>query len=169
MPEEARETPVGAALRALDVPHRVFDHPSPPRSLEEAAAARGHRPDQVLRSLLFRSDLGEHLMVLVAGPAQVPWTALRRHLGRQRISLPSAEEVLAITGYPVGAVAPFGLAEPMRVIVDSGVAGQGELSMGSGERGRAIILRAADLLSALERSAPGGPEVVDLLGEAVAE
>jgi Cys-tRNA(Pro) deacylase len=169
MSAEVRDTPVGAALRALGIPHRVFDHPNPPRSLEEAAAARGHRPDQVIRSLLFRSDLGEHLMVLVAGPAQVPWKALRRHLGRQRISLPSAEEVLAITGYPVGAVAPFGLPEPMRVIVDTGVAGKDELSMGSGERGRAIILESVDLLRALAESAPGGPEVVDLLGEAVVE
>ena len=88
-------------------------------------------------------------MVLVAGPAQVSWPALRAHLGRSRISMANEEEVLVATGYRVGAVSPFGLPAPMRVLADESVFAPSEVSIGSGERGVAVILASADLRRAL--------------------
>jgi prolyl-tRNA editing enzyme YbaK/EbsC (Cys-tRNA(Pro) deacylase) len=88
-------------------------------------------------------------MVLVAGPAQVSWPALRAHLGRSRISMASEDEVLAATGYRVGAVSPFGLPAPLRLLADEGVFLPAEVSIGSGERGVAVILSTADVRRAL--------------------
>ena len=60
------------------------------------------------------------------------------------------QEVLARTGYALGAVSPFGLPEPLRVLVDSSVYGRtGEISIGAGERGATVILKAEDLRRAL--------------------
>jgi prolyl-tRNA editing enzyme YbaK/EbsC (Cys-tRNA(Pro) deacylase) len=56
---------------------------------------------------------------------------------------------LAITGYPIGAVSPFGLSNPVRVLVDQGVLEQEEISIGSGVRNTTVILRTEDLLTAL--------------------
>jgi prolyl-tRNA editing enzyme YbaK/EbsC (Cys-tRNA(Pro) deacylase) len=95
-------------------------------------------------------------MVLAAGERQVSWPALRRHLDRSRLTLASEAEVLSVTGYPLGAVAPFGLPQPVRILVDRSVLDEDELSLGSGERGLAVILRRDDLLQAL-----GDTEVVD--------
>lgn len=141
--------PVSLALTALHIPHRVFVHPGPVSSLEQAAAERGQTPEQVVRSLLFRLEEGRYVMVLAAGPGQISWAALRAHLGVSRLTTADPDEVQRVTGYPIGAVAPFGLPTPMPVIVDISVAEQREVSIGSGVRGTTVILTTADLLVGL--------------------
>ncbi len=141
--------PVAIVLAEQHIPHRVFQHATPPRSVEEAAEVRGQTPDQVVRSILFRLAEDEYLMVLMAGPGQIDWGALRRYLGVSRISMAEKDEVLRVTGYPIGAVAPLGLPRPIRILVDEGLQTQDEISLGSGVRGTAIMMRATDLLSAI--------------------
>lgn len=141
--------PVSAALTKMDIPHRAFRHPGPIYSLEQAAQERGQAPKQVVRSILFRLTKGEYAMVLVAGPHQISWPALRRHLGQSRLTMASKEEVLSVTGYKLGAVSPFGLPQPVPVLVDNSVPAQEEVSLGSGIRGTTIILKTVDLMRAL--------------------
>jgi Cys-tRNA(Pro) deacylase len=143
-------TPVTEALQAAGIPHRLFRHAGPVRSLEQAAQERGQQPEQVVRSILFRLEEGLFLMVLMAGPQQISWQALRRYLGQSRLSMASPEEVLAQTGYELGAVSPFGLPAPLRILVDESVVAQkGEISIGAGVRGTTVILQGEDLLRAL--------------------
>ena len=141
--------PVSIALTQLGVGHEVFRHPGPLRSLEQAAEERGQRPSQIVRSILFRVAKGEYRMVLVAGPNQIDWKTLRKHVGTNRLSMASKEEVLSVTGYPWGAVAPFGLVQSVKILVDVSVLKEEIISMGSGIRGVAIILKSADLIQAL--------------------
>jgi len=141
--------PVSLALTALNIPHQVFVHPGPVHSLAQAAAERGQTPDQVVRSLLFRLAKGRYVMVLAAGPARISWAALRKHLGVSRLSLARRDEVVQVTGYPIGAVGPFGLPTTMPIVVDASVTAQTEVSLGSGVRGTAVILSTDDLLAAL--------------------
>ena len=112
------KSPVGQILAERAVGHREFVHPGPIRSLAQAAAERGQAPEQIVRSLLFRVNAGDYVMVLMAGPQQVNWKTLRRHLGENRVTMASREEVLAVTGYELGAVAPFGLSQAVPLLVD---------------------------------------------------
>jgi len=147
--------PVALALDRLSCPYRLFTHPGPVHSLEQAARerasalARDHRPDQVIRSIVFRVAKDAFVMVLIAGDRQVSWPKLRRHLGQSRLTLATEEEVRRVTGYERGAVAPFGLPQPMRLLADESVFVHDEISLGSGVRGTAIILNSADLRRAL--------------------
>lgn len=152
-------TPVTRALDELEVSYRLFKHPGPIDSLEQAAQERGQQPEQVVRSILFRLAEDEFIMVLVAGSQQIAWPALRAYLGTSRMSMASEQEVLAATGYPRGAVSPFGLPRQMRILVDCHVWEPDELSIGSGVRGLTVILSRDDLRRAL------GPQIetVDLL------
>ena len=84
-------------------------------------------------------------MVLMAGPTQVSWPALRSYLGQSRLTMASEAEVLAATGYRPGAVSPFGLPAPLRILADANVFAPEEISIGSGERGVTIIMKSADL------------------------
>lgn len=143
------ETPVGRALLAGDIPFREFRHQGPVNSLEQAAEERGQRPEQVVRSILFRLAQDEYLMVLVAGPRQVDWKALRRVVGQSRLTMATADEVRAATGYEIGAVSPFALPRPIRVLLDDSVTHEEEISIGSGVRSTTIILSSADLVRAL--------------------
>jgi Cys-tRNA(Pro) deacylase len=143
-------TPVTQALDRKGVPYRLFRHPGEVHSLEQAAVERGQRPEQVVRSLLFRLAKNEYAMVLVAGPAQVSWPSLRKYLDQSRLTTASEEEVLSITGYPRGAVSPLGLPSPVRILVDRSVLAEQEISIGSGVRNATIIMSRADLLKAIE-------------------
>ena len=151
--------PVSIALEQLGVPHTVFRHENPVHSFEQAASDRGQRASQVVRSILFRIAEDEFIMALVAGPAQVSWKILRKHLGKSRVSMATEDEVLAVTGYRIGTVGPFGLLNQVKVLIDSSVMLEEEISIGSGMRNTAVILKSADLHHALKDT-----EIVSLTG-----
>ena len=142
-------TPVTAALDAAGIPYRFFVHPGAVHSLEQAAAERGQTPDQVVRSIVFRLAAGEFVMVLCAGARQISWPALRQYLGVSRVSMAGRDEVREVTGYELGAVSPFGLPAPLRILIDESVLSSEEISLGSGVRGTTVLLRRDDLLAAL--------------------
>jgi len=150
--------PASIALEKLNIPHKVFRHETPVLSFEQAAADRNQRPEQIVRSILFQIRPEEFLMVLVAGREQVDWKKLRQLVGRSRVRMASEEEVLEVTGYRVGAVSPFGLKNPVKVLIDASVLKEEEVSIGSGVRSTAIILKSTDLRQALGKS-----EIVSLL------
>lgn len=156
MEDITASTPVTLALDSLGIPYRFFRHPGQVRSLEQAAGERGQQPEQVVRSILFRLGQDKFVMVLVAGPRQISWPALRSYLGQSRLTMASEEEVLAVTGYPLGAVSPFGLPAPLRIMVDKSVLEQEEVSIGSGVRNTTVIMRRDDLLRALGEVEMGG-------------
>lgn len=153
--------PASIALEKSGVPHTLFRHEGSVESLEQAARERNQRPAQVVRSILFRVTEDEFALVLAAGLDQISWKALRKLLGRSRITMATEEEVLAVTGYRIGTVSPFGLAKQpgrrVRVMVEAGVLKEEEVSIGSGVRNTAIIMKSADLLRVL-----GDADVVEL-------
>jgi Cys-tRNA(Pro)/Cys-tRNA(Cys) deacylase len=142
-------TLVTQALDQLQIAYRVFVHAGPVTSLEQAAQERGQQPEQIIRSLLFRQSKEEFVMALMAGPQQVDWKRLRQTLGEKRLTTASEEEVLRITGYPRGAVSPFGLPRPLRLLADPAIFVPDEISIGSGVRETTVILSSSDLRRAL--------------------
>ncbi len=149
-------TPATLFLDSLGIPYRLFQHAGPVDSLEQAAAERGQRPQQGVRSILFRLVEDQYLMVLAAGPRQISWPALRRHLSQHRLTLATPEEVLQVTGYKIGAVSPFGVKQqPLPVLIDRSVLEEPEISLGSGQRGLAIVMQSQDLLRALPNADTG--------------
>ncbi len=145
-----KKPPASIALETLNVPHQVFQHETPVLSFEQAAADRHQRPEQIVRSILFQIRPEEFLMVLVAGREQVDWKKLRQHVGRSRVRMATEEEVLDITGYRIGTVSPFGLKNPVRVLIDASVLKEEEISVGSGVRNMAIIMKSGDLRETLQ-------------------
>jgi Cys-tRNA(Pro) deacylase len=146
------QPPASMALEKLGIPYTVFQHSGQVNSLEQAAHERNQRPEQVVRSILFRLSGDEYLMALVAGPKQISWKTLRKYTGQSRLTMASEEEVLTVTGYRVGTVSPFGLPRPLRILIDQGVLMEDEISTGSGVRKTAIIMKSADLRRALSEA-----------------
>jgi len=148
-------TPVSKHLSLLKINHRLYQHPGPIHSLEQAAQERGQRLEQVVRSIVFRIGQGEYVMVLISGPEQVSWPALRIYLGKSRLTMATPDEVREATGYETGAVSPFGLPGPMRILIDEALLTQEEISIGSGVRGVTVILQRNDLLAGLPEAEIG--------------
>jgi Cys-tRNA(Pro)/Cys-tRNA(Cys) deacylase len=151
------QPPASIALEKLNIPHKIFIHEKPVTSFEQAASDRNQRPEQVVRSILFQIRPDEFLMVLMAGPAQIDWRKLRQLVKRSRIRMATEDEVLEVTGDRVGTVSPFGLKNPVKVLIDTSVLREEEISIGSGVRNMAIILKSEDLRRAL-----GEAEIVSL-------
>lgn len=119
----------------------------------EAARVHGVTVTAVVKSLLVRRTEDDYLVVLVPLDESVSWPKLRAVLGVSRLSMPDAETALAVTGYQRGTISPLGLDLP--VIVDEGLVGQ-SITLGSGQPGTIIALRADDVITAF------GAEVADV-------
>ena len=97
------------ALAAVDdaaIPVTVTRH-GPVRSLEEAAAARGVQPGDIVKTLVVRRGDDDFWFVLVPGDRQFSWPKLRALLGTNRLSMPDAAVAQEVTGYERGVRVPM--------------------------------------------------------------
>jgi Cys-tRNA(Pro)/Cys-tRNA(Cys) deacylase len=137
---------VVAALEAAGLPYRVIVHDTPVHSLAEAAAARGVDVADVVKSLVVRRGEGDYLFVLVPGGRAISWPKLRTLLGISRMSMPSADEAFAATGFVRGTITPLGSRHPWPVVADVSIASRKEVTLGSGAHDVAIGVDATRLL-----------------------
>ena len=135
-----------AAADGLGLRYQVTRH-GPVSSLEEAAAARGLAPSQVIKTIVVRLAEGDHRFVLVPGGREISWPKLRGVLGVSRMSMPSAEVALAVTGYARGTITPLGSTHAWPVIADESL--RGDVSIGGGAHGVALTVDAAELARVL--------------------
>ncbi len=143
-----------AALTASGIPHEVTRH-GRVRSLEEAAAARGVAPRDIVKTLVVRRGEGDFLFVLVPGDREISWPKLRAHLGVNRVSMPDADTALDVTGYERGTITPFGSTTAWPVVADATMTGR-RVSIGAGAHGVAATVEADAVVTAL------GADVADV-------
>jgi len=143
-------TPATEYLESRGITYCVFHHPGEVNSVEQAAMERNQKPDQVVRSILFRTARSGFVLVLMPGPSQINWKSLRSYLGKSRLTMATPEEVLETTGYPIGAVCPFGLKTTLPILVDQSIKEQSEISLGSGQHSSALMMKTQDFLNALQ-------------------
>ena len=82
------------ALAGARIDVTVTRH-GPVSSLEEAAAKRGVRPADIIKTMVVRRGPDDYLFVLVPGDREFSWPKLRALLGVQRLSMPDAENTPA--------------------------------------------------------------------------
>ncbi len=157
---EQMSSPVSELLDQLGIEYQWIEIPLDPdrkpiRSLEELVEARGQTPEQIVRSLLFRTASGNFVLLAVPGNGRVDWGGLRKHLSERRLTMADPDEVLEATGYPIGAVPPLALPDSVRCLVDEKVFALDEIIIGSGVLGYALALSSEDLRKALKDTGTG--------------
>jgi prolyl-tRNA editing enzyme YbaK/EbsC (Cys-tRNA(Pro) deacylase) len=114
-------------------------------------AAQGHgvEPAQIAKTLSLR--VGErNFLVVTRGDARLDNRKAKATFGGKARML-SAEEVVAVTGHPVGGVSPFGLATPLKVYCDVSLRSFDEVVPAAGSTHSALRinpLRMAELVEA---------------------
>lgn len=102
------------AQKAPDI--EVIELPVETSTVALAAEAHGVERGRIAKTLSLR--VGErNLLVVARGDARLDNRKLRSVFGGKARML-DAEQVLALTGHPVGGVCPFGLATPLPVYCD---------------------------------------------------
>ncbi len=142
------DTPATEAARARGLTFTVTEH-GQVSSLEEAAAARGVRPEDIVKTLVVRRGEDDYLFLLVPGDRRFSWPKLRARLGSNRVSMPDAEVAREVTGYERGTITPFGATRAWPVIADASIAGR-VVSLGAGAHGVAMTAEADDIVRALD-------------------
>jgi Cys-tRNA(Pro)/Cys-tRNA(Cys) deacylase len=117
-------------------------------SAEESAALQAIPLGSLLRTIVVRRGEDDYVFVLVPGGRRFDWPKLRALLGVSRLSLPDAEEARAVTGYPRGAITPFGSRRAWPVIADAAIADLPVVAIGGGAHGVNVHLAPADLIAA---------------------
>ncbi|MBK5268741.1 MAG: YbaK/EbsC family protein [Acidimicrobiia bacterium] len=136
-------------VASRQIPHRLSVIGSV-SSADEAAAARGVAVSALIKSIVIRRSEDNYLFVLVPGDRAIDWSKLRAELGVSRLSLPSAEEAFAVTGYVRGTITPFGSSTAWPVVIDERLVGLGEVAIGGGGGGIGIHLEPAALVDAFD-------------------
>ena len=118
----------------------------------DAARAVGCKLAQIVKSVVIACD-ARYLVALIPGDRRADVDKIARAAGCGNARVAKPDEVLAATGFAVGAVAPFPLPRIERVYVDRSLLGQKRVWVGAGSPRHMAALTAADLVR-LSRAQP---------------
>lgn len=142
------DTKVIRLLKSKNVPYRLLPHDEPVYTVTAAAAQRGVIQGEMVKSILLRDKNRRYVMACVTGDARLDPKAVRSYLGDdwKRLSFASAEEILQITGFVQGAIAPLCLPEDVPVIFDHSIARCRKVNISSGDPMAGLELDPQDLI-----------------------
>ena len=152
------DLPAHAHLDRLGVPYerRSFP-PETEKGAASVARALGFREHQMVKTLVFESDRGERVLVMVGGDRGVVSGHLKRVIGSRNIQLAAPEAVKETTGYVIGSIPPFHWQPPgFRSFVDAALMEEPLLGVGAGQWGEEILIAPPDLVRG------SGAQVVNL-------
>ena len=118
-------------------------------TVELAAKGHGVQPAQIAKTLSLRIK-DRALLVVTCGVARLNNKKVKAVLGGKPRML-SADEVVAVTGHPVGGVCPFGLATPLPIYCDLSLKAFDEVVPAAGSTHSALRIapqRMAELVKA---------------------
>jgi prolyl-tRNA editing enzyme YbaK/EbsC (Cys-tRNA(Pro) deacylase) len=102
------------AARNLDLP--IIELEVSTATVALAAEAHGVEPGRIAKTLAFRLGDGRAIVLVARGDARIDNRKFKTVFGKGRMLPP--DDVVALTGHPVGGVCPFGLAQPLPVYLD---------------------------------------------------
>lgn len=129
------------ASRNLDIP--IIELEVSTATVALAAEAHGVEPGRIAKTLAFRLNDGKAVMLVASGDARIDNKKFKDRFGKGKM-LP-AEEVMALTGHPVGGVCPFGLAQPLPVFLDQSLQQYDEVLPAAGATHSAVRISPAQM------------------------
>jgi prolyl-tRNA editing enzyme YbaK/EbsC (Cys-tRNA(Pro) deacylase) len=116
-------------------------------TVSDAARELKVSTDQIIKSLVFICD-ETPLLVINNGLSRVDRRKLAAYLevGRKKVKFASADQALAITGFVVGSMPPFGHRQTLRTLVDPAVLALDTLYGGGGAIDAMMRLSPQELL-----------------------
>jgi prolyl-tRNA editing enzyme YbaK/EbsC (Cys-tRNA(Pro) deacylase) len=110
---------VTTALRTAGIEARVVELSESTRTADEAAKAIECSVGQIAKSLIFRSESGESILVVASGSNRVDERKVAKLIG-EAVQRASPEFVREMTGYAIGGIPPTAHSRPPRaVLIDS--------------------------------------------------
>jgi len=142
--------PSQSYLERLGIPYERLTFPdTTEKGAASVARALGYRERQMVKTLVFETDRGERVLVMLGGDQNAVSGHLKKALGSRNIRLAEPEAVKATTGYQIGSIPPFHWQpEGFRSFIDAALMGEPALGVGAGQWGEEIIITPANLVRA---------------------
>lgn len=134
-------------IESQGIEGRIIRLNVPTPTVETAADAVETTTDRIVKSLLFLID-GRPFLVITPGTARINHKRIAQHFGvsRKRVKLADPETVLALTGYEVGAVPPFGHLQNLGVILEESIFHQELVYAGGGSKQALLEVKPEEIL-----------------------
>lgn len=124
----------------MDVTIKCFEDTS---TVDKAAQSLGVTPGEIAKSLVFKVK-DDYIMVLVAGDKRIDNRKFKDTFFC-KAKMPSPDEVMQVTGHPVGGVCPFDLKNPIAVYLDESLKAYDTVYPAAGEMNAAVRLTVKEL------------------------
>ena len=142
--------PSHSYLNHLQIPYSTTSFPeTTPKGAASVAITLGLKEHQTVKTLIFETDKGEQLLIMVGGDKNVISGHLKKVVGSRNIQLASPDKVLKTTGYQIGSIPPFSWQpEGFRSFLDLELVNEPILAVGAGVWGNEIMITPAYLIQA---------------------
>ena len=137
-------------LNQLNIPYERRSFPSDTeKGAANVARVLGFRERQMVKTLIFESDKGERVLIMVGADQSAVSGHLKKVLGSRNIKMASPEIVKQVTGYEVGSIPPFHWQPAgFRSFLDQSLMQEELLGVGAGQWGEEIIITPPHLVQA---------------------
>jgi Cys-tRNA(Pro) deacylase len=136
---------VKAYFRENDLPYEVMEFEASTETVERAAEALGVEPALIAKSLAFKVK-DRAILLVTKGDARIDNQKFKKQF-QAKAKMMSPDEVLEITGHPIGGVCPFGLKKPMEIYLDESLRSFERVYPAAGSRNSCIEIDPAELAS----------------------
>jgi Cys-tRNA(Pro)/Cys-tRNA(Cys) deacylase len=149
---KAGKTNAARLLDGLGISYEMRAYEVDPEDLTAITVAKkiGMPLEQVFKTLLTKTNDGEHLFGVVPGDAELDLKKLAAAAGARKVELASLKDVEPLTGYIRGGVTVLAAKKPFPAFVDETIELFDVISISAGQRGLQLLVAPADYLRATE-------------------
>lgn len=142
--------PAHLYLELGEIPYERLTFPdTTEKGAANVARALGYNERQMVKTLVFETDKGERVLVMLGGDQNAVSGNLKKALGSRNIKLADPEVVLATTGYVIGSIPPFHWQPTgFRSFIEESLMHEEVLGVGAGQWGEEIMITPANLVAA---------------------
>jgi len=133
-------------LKARDIKHEILELKSQTYTVEQASNLIGVSAQEIAKTLVFLSEDGLPVAVILRGDKRVPQRWLAKELSLRRLRLARPHEVLGVIGYVAGGVPPVDLPNNVLVVVDEDILSKHSVIAGGGDESSLLRISPNDIL-----------------------
>lgn len=124
----------------MNVTIKFFEDTS---TVDKAAESLGVTPGEIAKSLVFKVK-EDYIMVLTAGDKKINNRKFKDTF-LCKAKMPNPDEVMEVTGHPVGGVCPFGTKNPIETYLDDSLKAYNIVYPAAGDTNAAVKLSVQEL------------------------
>lgn len=142
--------PAHIYLDERDIPYeRKSFPPETEKGAANVARVLGFAERQAVKTLVFQTDTGEKVLVMLGGDQSAISGHLKKAVGSRNIKMAEPEVVKETTGYVIGSIPAFGWQPPgFRSFLEASLLEAPILGTGAGQWGEEIMITPKDLVRA---------------------